>query len=290
MSDNRSYSSGEHPPSAEAPIPLSAFLAGRCRATDVSANLNARFPPTATATAATPITPGIVSFNNAGRKSGSGNRNDHTTRRIAGHRTESGNVVRRNDGTDLPASSTENAQHKVQKNSKDPAGEVRDQDPRPVPPTTFKLFVGNLGHEATETNLGALFRSRYPSFLSAEIPTLTHKQMSGEGEATGGQQQTMAPMIPGRPVYPSIPIGGMGAPMATAGGRPPRGQPPTRGFGFVTFSDGREMLDALNNMNGKYLGNRPIKLLRSRPESKTSALSKVCATSPHSSSITPCFL
>eukprot|EP00049_Salpingoeca_infusionum_P010093 m.170906 g.170906 ORF g.170906 m.170906 type:complete len:262 (-) comp14538_c1_seq2:1730-2515(-) len=36
-----------------------------------------------------------------------------------------------------------------------------------------------------------------------------------------------------------------------------------RGFGFVSFKDGKEWIRALKEMNGKYIGNRPVKLTRS---------------------------
>eukprot|EP00118_Oscarella_pearsei_P025118 m.307549 g.307549 ORF g.307549 m.307549 type:complete len:214 (+) comp42441_c0_seq1:383-1024(+) len=37
----------------------------------------------------------------------------------------------------------------------------------------------------------------------------------------------------------------------------------TRGFGFISFSDGHDYLKALKEMNGKYIGNRPVKLTKS---------------------------
>jgi len=38
----------------------------------------------------------------------------------------------------------------------------------------------------------------------------------------------------------------------------------TRGYGFVSFKDPSEFAKALKEMNGKYIGNRPCKLRRSR--------------------------
>ncbi|KEP64843.1 UNVERIFIED_CONTAM: RNA recognition motif-containing protein [Hammondia hammondi] len=38
----------------------------------------------------------------------------------------------------------------------------------------------------------------------------------------------------------------------------------TRGYGFVSFSDPNDMLKALKEMNFKYVGNRPIRVLRSK--------------------------
>ncbi|EGD83620.1 rrm-containing protein [Salpingoeca rosetta] len=36
-----------------------------------------------------------------------------------------------------------------------------------------------------------------------------------------------------------------------------------KGFGFVSFKDGKDYLRALKEMNGKYVGNRPVKLRKS---------------------------
>lgn len=37
----------------------------------------------------------------------------------------------------------------------------------------------------------------------------------------------------------------------------------TKGFGFVSFKDPQDYLKAMREMNGKYVGNRPIKLRKS---------------------------
>ncbi|KAI8050347.1 hypothetical protein BDF22DRAFT_696804 [Syncephalis plumigaleata] len=37
----------------------------------------------------------------------------------------------------------------------------------------------------------------------------------------------------------------------------------TRGFGFVSFKDPDDYSRAMREMNGKYLGNRPLKLRKS---------------------------
>jgi len=38
----------------------------------------------------------------------------------------------------------------------------------------------------------------------------------------------------------------------------------TRGFGFVSFTDPTDFANALREVNGKYIGNRPCKLRKSR--------------------------
>jgi RNA recognition motif-containing protein len=37
----------------------------------------------------------------------------------------------------------------------------------------------------------------------------------------------------------------------------------TRGYGFVSFLNPQDFLKALKEMNGKYVGNRPVKLTKS---------------------------
>lgn len=43
----------------------------------------------------------------------------------------------------------------------------------------------------------------------------------------------------------------------------------TRGYGFVSFLDVEDFMKALREMNGKYIGNRPIKLRKSTWEDRT---------------------
>jgi len=45
----------------------------------------------------------------------------------------------------------------------------------------------------------------------------------------------------------------------------------TKGYGFVSFSDPMEFIKALNEMNGKYIGNRPVKLRKSKWEERNDA-------------------
>jgi len=37
----------------------------------------------------------------------------------------------------------------------------------------------------------------------------------------------------------------------------------TRGYGFISFKDSQDYIRAMREMNGKYVGNRPIKLRKS---------------------------
>ena len=42
-----------------------------------------------------------------------------------------------------------------------------------------------------------------------------------------------------------------------------KGTGKSKGFGFVSFGDPYDMAKALREMNGKYVGNRPVKLRKS---------------------------
>jgi RNA recognition motif-containing protein len=37
----------------------------------------------------------------------------------------------------------------------------------------------------------------------------------------------------------------------------------TRGYGFVSFGQPRDFLNAIKQMNGQYIGNRPAKVMKS---------------------------
>ncbi len=47
-----------------------------------------------------------------------------------------------------------------------------------------------------------------------------------------------------------------------------KGENKARGFGFVSFLDANDCLRAIKEMNGKYLGSRPITVRRSRWEER----------------------
>ena len=79
-------------------------------------------------------------------------------------------------------------------------------------PKHFRLFVGNLGPEATEDVLLAAF-SKYSSLSKASVPL---------DKKTGKN----------------------------------------KGFGFVSFATSEDYLKAFKEMNGKYVGQRPVQLKR----------------------------
>lgn len=81
------------------------------------------------------------------------------------------------------------------------------------PSNDHRLFVGDLGPDASDVDLTTAF-SKYPSFNMARV--VKDKRSSA-----------------------------------------------CRGYGFVSFSSAHDMLAAIREMNGKYVGSRPIKLQRS---------------------------
>lgn len=84
-------------------------------------------------------------------------------------------------------------------------------------PAHFRLFVGNLGPDATDETLAAAF-SAYASVSKVSVP----RDKSGEN----------------------------------------------KGYGFVAFSDSKDYLKAFKEMNGKYVGLRPVQLKRAEPLKK----------------------
>lgn len=89
------------------------------------------------------------------------------------------------------------------------------QDPtlQQWPEDDHRLFVGDLGPDATDSDLKGAF-SKYPSFNLARV--VKDKRTSV-----------------------------------------------CRGYGFVSFASAHDMLAAIKEMNGKYIGSRPVKLRKS---------------------------
>lgn len=85
-------------------------------------------------------------------------------------------------------------------------------------PSHFRLFVGNLGPEATEDVLLAAF-SQYKTLSKVSVPV---------------DRKTAA----------------------------------NKGFGFVSFGSSDDYLRAFKEMNGKYVGQRPVQLKRAESKKK----------------------
>lgn len=137
-----------------------------------------------------------------------------------------------------PASSLEGA-HRLKNTANAPSHTLRSaggetwQDPTPADwdPSKlllhstnfideFRIFVGNLGPEVTDTILQQGF-SRFASLSKVRVVRDRHSNKS-------------------------------------------------KGYGFVSFKEGADFLVALKEMNGKYVGSRPVKLKKSDWADKTS--------------------
>lgn len=97
-----------------------------------------------------------------------------------------------------------------------PAVNVPKQDEK-WNPKHFRLFVGNLGPDATDELLVAAF-GKYASMSKARVV----KDHKGEN----------------------------------------------RGYGFVAFENADDYLQAFKEMNGKYVGQRPVQLKRAQSKAK----------------------
>lgn len=85
-------------------------------------------------------------------------------------------------------------------------------------PKHFRLFVGNLGPEATDEMLHGAF-SRYQSVSKVNVPVDPKTKKN-------------------------------------------------RGYGFVAFASSEDYLKAFKEMNGKYVGQRPVQLKRAESKVK----------------------
>ena len=54
----------------------------------------------------------------------------------------------------------------------------------------------------------------------------------------------------------------------------------SKGFGFVSFIEGADLLAALKEMNGKYIGNRPCQLKRAKWDDRNADSDKSKAAAP----------
>eukprot|EP00924_Labyrinthula_sp_SR-Ha-C_P015704 snap_masked-scaffold_4-processed-gene-7.57-mRNA-1 protein AED:0.20 eAED:0.20 QI:0/-1/0/1/-1/1/1/0/261 len=94
------------------------------------------------------------------------------------------------------------------------------------PENDFRLFVGNLGPEATDRSLRDVF-GVYNSYNTSKA-VMSNKSSLQVKDRFGGKEEVC------------------------------------KGFGFVSFSDPKDMLHAIKNLNGKYCAGRPMQLKRSK--------------------------
>lgn len=88
----------------------------------------------------------------------------------------------------------------------------------------FKIFVGNLSLDISDTDLLNAFSKEYPSVTKAQVArTGTNNFHFNIG--TGNNK--------------------------------------SRGYGFVTFANGKEYLKALKEMDGQFIGSKPVTIKKS---------------------------
>ncbi|KAA3486428.1 RNA-binding protein 42 [Gossypium australe] len=100
------------------------------------------------------------------------------------------------------------------------------------PENDFRLFCGDLGNEVNDDVLSKAF-ARFPSFNMARVS------------------------------FQSYMIFAQGCCMSVFKVVRDKRTGKTKGYGFVSFANPSDLAAALKEMNGKYVGNRPIKLRKS---------------------------
>ncbi|OBA24017.1 hypothetical protein METBIDRAFT_16404, partial [Metschnikowia bicuspidata var. bicuspidata NRRL YB-4993] len=109
--------------------------------------------------------------------------------------------------------------HSTQKNKTGKLAPARKPADKDVwDPKHFRLFVGNLGDDATDDILAAAF-SKYASVSKVRVPIDAKTRTN-------------------------------------------------RGYGFVAFASADDYLKAFKEMNGKYVGLRPVQLKRAESKAK----------------------
>ncbi|CAL0300003.1 unnamed protein product [Lupinus luteus] len=107
------------------------------------------------------------------------------------------------------------------------------------PEDDYRLFCGDLGNEVNDDVLSKAF-SRFPSFNMARV-FLRHCSLF----TNQGQLKLYNGVVRDKRT-----------------GK-------TKGYGFVSFASPSDLAAALKEMNGKYVGNRPIKLRKSKWKERT---------------------
>ncbi|KAL1341666.1 uncharacterized protein LOC127744389 isoform X1 [Arachis duranensis] len=106
------------------------------------------------------------------------------------------------------------------------------------PEDDYRLFCGDLGNEVNDDVLTKAF-SRFPSFSMARLSSsllIVHKSKYNSNFLTVVRDKRTGK---------------------------------TKGYGFVSFASPSDLAAALKEMNGKYVGNRPIKLSKSKWKERT---------------------
>lgn len=96
------------------------------------------------------------------------------------------------------------------------------------PDNDFRIFVGNLDKETTDKSLELLFQ-KYSSFNMAKVVKMNKKIRNDGKKAAFNVRREVC-----------------------------------KGYGFVSFSDPKEMLKAIKEMNGKFCQERPMQIKRGK--------------------------
>ncbi|KAG2646647.1 hypothetical protein PVAP13_2KG525000 [Panicum virgatum] len=110
------------------------------------------------------------------------------------------------------------------------------------PENDYRLFCGDLGNEVNDDVLSKAF-SRFPSFNMATTSSYPKKLIREFLYDNQGKKR-----------YSVVRDKRTGK---------------TKGYGFVSFSNPTDLAAAIKEMNGKYVGNRPIKLRKSNWKERT---------------------
>uniref|UniRef100_A0A0D3BD18 RRM domain-containing protein n=1 Tax=Brassica oleracea var. oleracea TaxID=109376 RepID=A0A0D3BD18_BRAOL len=132
------------------------------------------------------------------------------------------------------------------------------------PENDYRFFCGNLGNEVNDDLLSKAF-ARFPTFNMAkswEDPTLAEWPENDYRLFCGdlGNEVNDDVLSKAFARFPTFNMAKVIRDKRTG---------KTKGYGFVSFLDPADLAAALKEMNGKYVGNRPIKLRKSSWKERT---------------------
>ncbi|KAK3043141.1 hypothetical protein RJ639_000030 [Escallonia herrerae] len=133
------------------------------------------------------------------------------------------------------------------------------------PENDYRLFCGDLGNEVNDDVLSKAF-SRFPSFNLARLQRWSVADGGVGGiwcfMAVVGSVMVVVVMVLDMAVLVVISLDDETVVRDKRTGK-------TKGYGFVSFANPSDLAAALKEMNGKYVGNRPIKLRKSNWRERT---------------------
>ncbi|KAG5608878.1 hypothetical protein H5410_020159 [Solanum commersonii] len=124
------------------------------------------------------------------------------------------------------------------------------------PENDYRLFCGDLGNEVNDDVLSKAF-SRFPTFNMAK-----DKKLYSSSCHRSDNLLLLSGIESHRCLIPDLALMEANSKRDQVVRDKRTGK--TRGYGFVSFSNPLDLAAALKEMNGKYVGNRPIKLRKSK--------------------------